>query len=136
MTTDIKTLTIGSHVLVGGKRVKVCGITRKKVGYHENGKPCEHLRYARLNEVEPIPIEGELMKGIGLHDNGTYILLYGCDQIYHTSSSRIEFRRICKSEYFRLKFRKKYGYLCTITCRYLHEAEAFLALHGVELIKE
>lgn len=133
---DIKTLHIGSHVCVGGKRVRICGITKRKVGYHENGKPCEHLRYARINEVEPIPIATGFLEKICNNDNGTYIFWYGCDQIYNSSSYRLDFKRIGKSEYFSLEFRKKYGYICTITCHYLHEAEAFLALHGVELIKE
>lgn len=133
---DVKTLRIGSHVCVGGKHVRICGITKRKVGYHENGKPCGHLRYARLSDVEPILIASELLEKIGHRDNGTYILWHECDQIYHSSSYRLDFKKIGKSEYFKLKFRKKYGYGGTITCRYLHEAEAFLALHGVELIKE
>lgn len=62
---DIKTLHIGSHVCVGGKRVRICGITKRKIGYHATGKPCEHLRYARLDEIEPIPITPELLKELG-----------------------------------------------------------------------
>lgn len=124
---DIKTLTIGSHVLVGGKRVKVCGITKRKVGYHEKGKPCEHLRYARLNEVEPIPITPDLLEELGL-------------DIIKTSAnvvlSSALFQRIDKSDFYELTFRERYRSANVITCRYLHEAEVFLALHGVELIKE
>lgn len=124
---DIKTLTIGSHVLVGGKRVKVCGITRKKVGYHENGKPCEHLRYARLNEVEPILITPELLEEIGFFDSRTNSEI---------ANMGLAFSELRNGEWL-VEFDVTYQRL-RISCivRYLHEAEAFLALNGVELIKE
>lgn len=65
---DIKTLHIGSHVEYDGKPVRICGITKRKIGYHESGKPCERLRYARLSEIEPIPITPELLEKIGFYD--------------------------------------------------------------------
>ena len=68
MTINIKTLHIGSHVEYDGKPVRICGITNRKIGYHESGKPCERLRYARLNEIEPIPITPELLEKIGFYD--------------------------------------------------------------------
>lgn len=133
---DIKTLTIGSHVLVGGKRVKVCGITRKKVGYHENGKPYEHLRYARLNEVEPIPITDELLEEIGFDVTKGTSLWQKTETSENVTLSCAGFLRIDKSDFYKLTFRERYKSAINITCRYLHEAEAFLALNGVELIKE
>lgn len=65
MAVDIKELRIGSHILVGCQRVRVCGITQRKIGYHATGKPGEHLRYARLNDVEPIPVTPALLKELG-----------------------------------------------------------------------
>lgn len=66
MAIDIKSLHIGSHGLVDGKRVCVCGITKRKIGYHHpGGRKDAHLCYARLNEIEPIPITPDLLKELG-----------------------------------------------------------------------
>ena len=52
---DIRQLKCGSHVLVDGQRVKVCGVTRRKVGYHHSDdRPNANLRYARVDEAEPM----------------------------------------------------------------------------------
>ena len=53
---------IGNLVCYNGKVVKVEQITKRKIGYHT--KPNEtRMNYARLCEVEPIPItEGLLLK--------------------------------------------------------------------------
>ncbi len=57
MAVDIKTLRIGSHVLVEGKRERVRGMDE------DNGLivrfPAE---YVMANEVEPIPITPEILK--------------------------------------------------------------------------
>lgn len=133
---DVKTLRIGSHVCIGGKHVRICGITKRKVGYHENGKPCEHLRYARLNEVEPIPITPELLEKIGFDVTKGTSLWQKTETSENVTLSCAGFLRIDKSDFYKLTFRERYRSANNITCRYLHEAEAFLALHGVELIKE
>lgn len=63
---DIRQLKCGSHVLVDGQRVKVCGVTRRKVGYHHSDdRPNANLRYARVNETEPIAITPELLTELG-----------------------------------------------------------------------
>lgn len=132
MAIDIKQLHIGSHVIVNGERVRVCGITRRKIGYHATGKPGEHLRYARLNEVEPIPITPDLLEELGFE-------ITSCTRrITYTKGSEyedlwIEFKNI--EDRWDVFVRK--DNLDSITvCRHLHEAEAFLRLHGVELIKD
>ena len=52
---DIKELRIGNLVMYNGKVVKVEQITKHKIGYHT--KPNEtRMNYARLCEIEPIPI--------------------------------------------------------------------------------
>lgn len=153
MAVDIKTLRIGSHVLVNGKRVRVCGITQRKIGYHATGKPGEHLRYARLNEVEPIPITPDLLKELGLEERRTEYL-YGAPDVWYidSESAQLEKENKLVVPTITVSSLGKAGYPdwwmikvvtgdkpmrsdnCTV--RYLHEAEAFLALHGVELIKE
>lgn len=53
-------LRVGNLVNYNGKVVKVEQITKRKIGYHT--KPNEtRMNYARLCEVEPIPITDELL---------------------------------------------------------------------------
>lgn len=69
MAVDIKTLRIGSHILVNGKRERVRGLDE------DNGLiirfPAE---YVNANEVEPISITPEILTEIGFkyheYDNG------------------------------------------------------------------
>jgi hypothetical protein len=57
-------LRIGNLVMYNGKVVKVEQITKHKIGYHT--KPNEtRMNYARLCEIEPIPITEELLLKIG-----------------------------------------------------------------------
>lgn len=57
-------LRIGNLVMYNGKVVKVEQITKHKIGYHT--KPNEtRMNYARLCEIEPIPITEELLTKIG-----------------------------------------------------------------------
>jgi hypothetical protein len=135
MSIDVKTLRIGSHVLVGGQRVRVCGITQRKIGYHATGKPCEHLHYARLNEVEPISITPSLLKELGFEDCAK--------KRWHTEDwekrwgecQYLSFTKLYRGEW-RVHYFDGAKDRGQTVVRYLHEAEAFLALHGVELIKE
>lgn len=50
-------LMIGDYVLVDGKPRRVESITKKKIGYHINPQTDKRLYYARLHDVEPIPLE-------------------------------------------------------------------------------
>ena len=57
-------LQIGDFVLVDGTPRKVEAITKKKIGYHRK----EHeprLYYARLRDVEPIPLDETLVLKLG-----------------------------------------------------------------------
>ena len=57
-------LSIGNLVCYNGKVVKVEQITKKKIGYHRH-KGETRMNYARLFEIEPIPITEELLLKIG-----------------------------------------------------------------------
>lgn len=132
MAIDIKSLRIGSHILVNGKRERVRGLDE------DNGLiirfPAE---YVLASEVEPIAITPELLKELGFewrkdsscwrryhnHDGVRYdwgIYAYGCDG-----------GTWCFSLYlpdFRIK-PQLYG-------NDLHEIEGQLACYGVELIPD
>ena len=68
-------LRIGNLVCYNGEVVKVEQVTKRKIGYHT--KPNEtRLNYARLCEIEPIPITEKLLtKRIG--DKVTYFISHG-----------------------------------------------------------
>ncbi len=137
MAVDVKTLTIGSHILVNGKRERVRGLDE------DNGLiirfPAE---YVNANEVEPIPLTPALLEELGFKTK---------NQKYNTKCWRrteipqegrrlpsIEFITfwLYRNGYCKIHYRMDFMDINVIVCHYLHEAEAFLALHGVELIKE
>lgn len=45
MSVNVKSLRIWSHVLVDGERVRVCGVTRRKVGYLHELEALYYLRH-------------------------------------------------------------------------------------------
>lgn len=130
MAVDIKTLRVGSHILVNGKRERVRGLDE------DNGLiirfPAE---YVMANEVEPIPITSDLLKELGFEDCAK--------KRWHTEDwekrwgecQYLSFTKLYRGEWRVHYFDGAKDRGQTIV-RYLHEAEAFLALHGVELIKE
>lgn len=125
MAVDVKTLRIGSHILVDGKRERVRGLDE------DNGLiirfPAE---YAMANEVEPIPITAELLVELGFRKEDGFMRLWSKGDNGHFSY--IEFSAI--RDKWRLYPSGTDGSQTVV--RYLHEAELFLGLHNVELIKE
>lgn len=125
MAVDIKSLRVGSHILFNGKRERVRGLDE------DNGLivrfPAE---YVMACEVEPIPITAELLVELGFKKEDGFMRLWSKDDNGHFSY--IEFSAI--RDKWRLYPSGTDGSQTVV--RYLHEAEAFLALHGVELIKE
>lgn len=79
MGIDIKTLRIGSHVLVDGKRVRVMAIDalNRMIGinaYQTDDNGVKHPFGYEIEEVEAIPITPELLKELGFeyheYENG------------------------------------------------------------------
>lgn len=64
-------LMIGDYVLVKGKPHRVESITKKKIGYHLNPQTDKRLYYARLHDVEPMPIKtlSQFEDGFLINDN-------------------------------------------------------------------
>lgn len=125
MAVDVKTLRIGSHILVNGKRERVRGLDE------DNGLiirfPAE---YVNANEVEPIPITAGLLVELGFRKEDGFMRLWSKDNNGHFSY--IEFSTI--RDKWRLYTSGTDGSQTVV--RYLHEAESFLALHNIELIEE
>ena len=63
-------LQIGDYVLVSGTPRRVESITKQKIGYHINPKTGKRLYYARLHDVEPIEITGEMLEKNGFGKKG------------------------------------------------------------------
>lgn len=128
MAVDIKTLRIGSHVEYDGKRMVVASVSNKLMN-------CENLiliepstltLYKNVNsyDVEPISITPELLKELGFEEDKTDIAKrVGGYYIYFHQINNLRWRVSLEEENC-----TNYGN-CIV--RYLHEAEAFLALHGV-----
>lgn len=128
MAVDIKTLRIGSHILVNGKRERVRGLDE------DNGLivrfPAE---YVMTNEVEPIPITPALLEELRFINTR-----WSGRRIVYTNGNEdvdpwIEFKNL--KDRWKLVVCNN-GWQGQTVVRYLHEAEAFLGLHNVELINE
>lgn len=86
--------------------------------------------FADDKAVQSIPITPDLLKELGFRKEDGFMRLWSKDDNGHLSY--IEFSAI--RDKWRLYPSGTDGSQTVV--RYLHEAEAFLALHGVELIKE
>lgn len=133
MAVDIKTLKIGSHILVDGKRERVRGLDE------DNGLiihfPAE---YVMANEVKPIKITPEILKEIGFkyheHDNGKlweWDLPNGYKDYgyleFDEETTTIWRGRLWSMKEIEVEFKVEY----------LHDLEnIFYMFYGVELIKE
>lgn len=120
---NIKSLRIGSHVSVDGKRVRVCGITRRKIGnHHPDERPDAHLRYARIHEVEPISITPELLTELGFEYKDKGCWSHWWKGIFHLT-------RRDESPYW--------DYDGDISVQHLHELEnLFYMIYETELIPD
>ena len=123
MAVDVKTLRIGSHILVNGKRERVRGLDE------DNGLiirfPAE---YVNASEVEPIEITYSILKWLGFKREELNVVK--CINEYLVYFHRTD------AFSWRVGVANASCYFGGCIVRYLHEAEAFLALHGVELINE
>lgn len=133
---DIKTLRIGAHISIGGKRVRVCGITKRKIGYHHpDDRNNAHLRYARINDVESISLTSELLTELGFEKGSNVdIIKRTFNYIWARKDEDSDVCWLCgeKDNFFILQS----GVFGQLNVKYLHEAEAFLALCGVDLIQD
>lgn len=133
MAVGIKTLRVGSHILVNGKRERVRGLDE------DNGLivrfPAE---YVMAYDVEPIPITPELLTEVGFkyheYNNGKLWEwdLPGRYKCYGYLEFDEDTTTIWQG---RLWYQKEYE--VDLRVEYLHDLEnIFYMFYGVELIKE
>lgn len=148
MSIDINTLRIGAHISIGGKRERVRGLDE------DNGLivrfPAE---YVSASEAEPISLTPGLLTELGFEERRREHR-YGSPDVWYIDpeaaqsekehslvvpkTTFIPLTKIGRPDLWAIK-----AVVCDkpmrtgeFACRYLHEAEAFLALHGVELIPD
>lgn len=137
MTVDIKTLRVGSHVNLCGKRQHIMTIDALNgaigmCGYLTDENGVKHPLGYKVEDIEPINITPDLLKELGfVNTSCTRRIVFTKGSEYE--DSWIEFRNL--KDRWEI-FVSKDNWDGKTVCRYLHEAEAFLALHGVELINE
>ena len=143
MAIDIKSLRIGSHILVDGVRARVSKIINPPLErvmpgiglLHFNtvidGNICECSCPVCADGIEPIAITPELLKELGLKYRTPI-----CIWIKASEDEYLSFERICGINRWRIHIYIGNEDRGKCVCRYLHEAEAFLALHGIELIPD
>ena len=117
-------LKIGNLLCYNGEVVKVEQITKHKIGYHT--KPNEtRMNYARLCEIEPIPITEELLLKCGL------LKSYYSEKIFTVEGESCEGIYYVEGKVFDIRGGSGRA---SITCKYLHQLQnAYYLAIGKEL---
>lgn len=139
MAVDVKTLTIGSHVEYKGKQGRVLYISPggdfMNCGIHTTddcGLPANY-HISGFEQIHPIPITPSLLKELGFEQDMRFA--YGKAFKMERGEMWIGVSAMSKGFWRIEAMDDTYNYgNCTV--RYLHEAESFLGLHNVELIRE
>lgn len=130
-------LMIGDWVLVDGTPRKVEAITKKKIGYHrKENEP--RLYYARLHDVEPIPLDEKLVLKLGFtkrdvsdliedyYIHAMYDIRIGEDPFFNNEYGLTEFE---EGGYF--TFAANNCYWTTMPITFLHTLQHCFRLCGV-----
>lgn len=130
-------LQIGDFVLVDGTPRKVEAITKKKIGYHrKENEP--RLYYARLRDVEPIPLDEALVLKLGFtkrdvsdlmndyYIHAMYDIRIGEEPFFNNEYGLTEFE---EGGYF--TFAANNCYWTTMPIIYLHTLQHCFCLCGV-----
>ena len=118
---EVKELRIGNIVCYNGEVVKVEQVTKHEIGYHT--KPNEtRMNYARLCEIEPIPITDELLLKNGFEQ---------CDYMFKTLF--IEMYEVGNGWHLHID-NDKFETAIALTIKYLHQMQnAYYLVAGKEL---
>ena len=137
MAVDIKSLRIGSHVNLCGKRQCITAIDALNglLGIDAYKTDENGVKYPigyKVEDVEPISITPELLKELGFENT--------------SCTRRTTYTKGCEYDGFWIEFRNlkdRWDLFVSnnnldgrTPVRYLHEAESFLGLYNIELINE
>ena len=119
MAVDIKSLRIGSHILVDGKRERVRGLDE------DNGLIIRFPEeYVLASEVEPIAITLELLKELGFKFRKSA----GGSWCISDKKGGYFYVTVCSDSTCIVTHYPDFGFQSRVVCTYLHELEAFLYL--------
>lgn len=134
---EVRQLRIGSHVEYEGKRVCVDEIRTQR----PEGSPIRllvsynGLFYGNpsIEDIEPIAITPELLAELGFEDK-SLAKWYSPSWVKEDDDCFVAFEKKPGKEAWKVFCVKDNVGSGFCVCRYLHQAESFLALHNVELI--
>lgn len=138
MSVDIKSLRIGSHILVDGKRVRVMAIDalNRMIGinaYQTDDNGVKHPFGYEIEEVEAIPIIPELLKELGFEFRKSA----GGSWYISDKKGGYFYATVCSDSTCVVTHYPDFGFQSRVVCTYLHELEAFAYLISqTELISD
>ena len=138
MSVDIKSLRIGSHILVDGKRVRVMAIDalNRIIGinaYQTDDNGVKHPFGYEIEEVEAIPIIPELLKELGFEFRKSA----GGSWCISDKKGGYFYATVCSDSTCVVTHYPDFGFQSRVVCTYLHELEAFAYLISqTELISD
>lgn len=123
MAIDVKTLRIGSHILVNGKRVRVFGIGNNAIFYLPSivSSVCKE---AKIEQIEPIAITPELLKELGFEFRKSA----GGSWCISDKKGGYFYATVCSDSTCIVTHYPDFGFQPRVVCTYLHELEAFTYL--------
>lgn len=138
MSVDIKSLRIGSHILVDGKRVRVMAIDalNRMIGinaYQTDDNGVKHPFGYEIEEVEAIPVIPELLKELGFEFRKSA----GGSWCISDKKGGYFYATVCSDSTCVVTHYPDFGFQSRVVCTYLHELEAFAYLISqTELISD
>ena len=123
MAINVKTLRIGSHILVNGKRVRVFGIGNNAIFYLPSivSSVCKE---AEIEQIEPIAITPELLKELGFQFRKSA----GGSWCISDKKGGYFYATVCSDSTCVVTHYPDFGFQSRVVCTYLHELEAFAYL--------
>lgn len=123
MAIDIKSLRIGSHIAINGKRVRVFGIGNNAIFYLPSivSSVCKE---AEIEQIEPIAITPELLKELGFQFRKSA----GGSWCISDKKGGYFYATVCSDSTCVVTHYPDFGFQSRVVCTYLHELEAFAYL--------
>ena len=123
MAMDIKSLRIGSHIAINGKRVRVFGIGNNAIFYLPSivSSVCKE---AEIEQIEPIAITPELLKELGFQFRKSA----GGSWCISDKKGGYFYATVCSDSTCVVTHYPDFGFQSRVVCTYLHELEAFAYL--------
>lgn len=129
MTVDIKSLHIGSHIAINGKRHRISNIDalNGQIGieaYTTDKDGVKHPFGYPIEQIEPIAITPELLKELGFQFRKSA----GGSWCISDKKGGYFYATVCSDSTCVVTHYPDFGFQSRVVCTYLHELEAFAYL--------